>query len=158
MLTVANLETKLPHQDTLASLPLEIVYCLFEACEPSILISLALTNKNYLLLLSTWLDKRRTLASKGTDHEITPGTQFRFLCQEVGQVKDRIARKEAAAILRDWQTKLLTIQGELNGQELTDWNVCNGCLRFKKQHKVSCKRCSAATCQYFICNRYCLFY
>ena len=158
MRSVAGSETTLPRPDTLAGLPLDIIYCFFEACEPAILISLALTNKSYLYLLSTWLDKQRTLASKSAEPKITLGAHFKFLRQSLGQVRDRVARKEAAAILRSWQTSLLTAQGDLDGQELLEWNVCNGCLQFKKQHSVSCTRCLGATCENFICDRYCVFY
>lgn len=145
-------------QDTLAKLPLDVVFCLFETFDPALLISLALTNKNNLSLLSTWLDKHHALSVSNMEGETSPGTQFKFLCQTLGQVKDRQARKQSAAVLRNWQTTLLATRGEVDEQELGDWNVCNGCLRFKKQHTVGCARCLGATCENFICNRYCIFY
>ena len=159
MLCDGSLEGECLSTDGLAGLPLEIVYCLFEAFEPAALLSLALTNKTNLALLATWLDRQHILAATNGDRSIPPGTQFRFLCQKLGQVKDRRARKQAATILRRWQTRVLTEQGRLCGQELVAWNVCNGCLKFKKQHTVSCTQCPVgATCENFICQRYCIFY
>ena len=145
-------------KDELAGLPLDVVYCLFDAFEPATLLSFALTNKNNLLLLSCWLDKHGDILKSNVERAISAATHFRLLCQTVGQVKDRVARKQIAAILRDWQTKLLTERGELNGRELADWNVCNGCLRFKKQHSISCTRCQGPTCENFVCNPYCVFF
>ena len=145
-------------RDAIASLPLDVVYCLFEAFDPSAILGLALTNKVNLALLATWHDKKRSLNSANGDEDIAIGTQFKYLCRVLGQVKDRKARKQAAMILRRWQARVLTEQGQLCQEELADWNVCNGCLRFKKQHAVSCTQCQGPTCENFICHRYCIFY
>ena len=139
-------------RDVLNNLPLEILHCLFEAFDPDTLISLALANKSYLFLVSDWIDKPPTITASGVPHKASPGSQLKFLCGNLAKARTHQHGKEAAAVLRKWQTRHLKEQGKLEEKELAEWNVCNRCLRFKKQHKIRCTRCTGLTCESFICS------
>ena len=145
-----------PDDDNLHDLPLEILHCLFEAFDPAALVSLALTNKGYPFLISSWLNKPRNLTI-GTDlSKVSPGSQLKFICGNLAQGSLHHERKETAAVLREWQTKQLRQQGKLAEKDLVEWNVCNRCLKFKKQHVARCTRCTGVTCENFICSFDCL--
>ena len=137
----------------LSQLPVELIYCLFEECEPSALISFALTSTSNLMMLTKWLDT--THALNGNHEEVHPGTRFSFLVEHLRRTKGPQGRREAASILRRWQHRALTEQGIMSSQEISQWNVCNGCLKFRTQHKTACTRCSGDTCEHFLCSIYC---
>lgn len=140
-------------EDTLSQLPLEIIYCLFVACDPSALVGLALTNKSNLIALTKWLDTNHVLQSKlGQTH---PGDRFNFLAEELRRTSGSRGRREAASILRQWQRRVLTEQGIMSPEKISQWNVCNGCLKFRPQHKTACTRCRGETCEDFLCSIYC---